>query len=180
MKSPLYTQYKTQVVPALKKSLQLSNVMQVPAVSKVVVNVGFGRHAKEKAYIENVVKTLTRLTGQKPVLNKSKKSISNFKIRAGMEIGASVTLRGNRMYDFLYKLVHLALPRVRDFRGLDPRVFDGKGNYTIGFKENIAFPEITADTVESIHGLELVIVTTAKTNQAGLMLLKELGFPFRS
>ena len=110
MKSPLYTQYKTQVVPALKKSLQLSNVMQVPAVSKVVVNVGFGRHAKEKAYIENVVKTLTRLTGQKPVLNKSKKSISNFKIRAGMEIGASVTLRGNRMYDFLYKLVHLALP----------------------------------------------------------------------
>ncbi|MEK7084183.1 MAG: 50S ribosomal protein L5, partial [Patescibacteria group bacterium] len=146
---------------------------------KVVINVGYGRHAKENPYIEAVERTLQSITGQKPVHALSKKSISNFKIREGMDIGAFVTLRGKRMQTFLYKLVHLALPRVRDFRGLSPKSFDANGNYTIGFKENIAFPEVTGEKVDIIHGLEIVIVTTAKNKEEGLALLKAHGFPFR-
>src|SRR3989338_11423698 len=142
MASRLYTQYKDRIVPALKQERGYKNVMQVPRIMKVVLNVGFGRHAKEEKYIEAVERTLKLITGQKSVRNKSKKSISNFKIREGMEIGASVTLRGKRMYEFLDKLINLTLPRVRDFRGLSIDSFDGCGNYTFGFKEQLAFPEI--------------------------------------
>lgn len=155
-----------------------ANPMQVPKVMKVTINVGYGRHVKDKAYVENVEKTLTLITGQKPVHNKAKKSISNFKIRAGMPIGISAALRGARMYEFLYKLIHLTFPRTRDFRGIRPKGFDAQGNYTVGLKENIAFPEITAEGSEKIHGLEIVITTSAKNKEQGFALLKEMGFPF--
>jgi large subunit ribosomal protein L5 len=179
MESRLYTQYKNKAVPALKEVFGYNNIMQVPRVEKVVLNVGYGRHTKDKAYIENVEKTLMAITGQKPVSNKAKKSISNFKIRQGMDVGASVTLRGKRMYDFLDKLANVTFPRVRDFRGISPKAFDKQGNYAIGFKENIAFPEINADAIEKIHGLEVVITTTATNREEGLALLKALGFPFK-
>ncbi|MBP9732182.1 MAG: 50S ribosomal protein L5 [Candidatus Magasanikbacteria bacterium] len=179
MKSSLYQLYKTQVVPKLKEKMGYTNVMQIPRITKVVLNVGYGKRAKENAFIERVEETLRRISGQKPVRNKAKKSISNFKLREGTEIGSSVTVRGEHMYDFMYKLIHLTLPRVRDFRGLNPKSFDGKGNYTIGFKEHLAFPEIGGDSADQIHGLEMTISTTATTNEEGRALLEELGFPFR-
>ncbi|PIR76084.1 MAG: 50S ribosomal protein L5 [Candidatus Magasanikbacteria bacterium CG10_big_fil_rev_8_21_14_0_10_42_10] len=175
----LYTQYKSTVVPALKEKFGYKNVMQVPRVQKVVVNVGYGRHVKDKQFIEQIEKTLTSITGQKPVHNKSTKSISNFKIREGMNIGVSVTLRGKSMYQFLNKLINITFPRVRDFRGINPKSFDAQGNYSIGFKENIAFPEVGADAVEHLHGLEIVVTTTASNREEGHALLKGLGFPFR-
>ena len=175
----LYTQYKTTVVPALKEQFGYKNVMQVPHIEKVVINVGYGRHVKDKQYIEQIEKTLTQITGQKPVHNKSVKSISNFKIREGMNIGVSVTLRGRGMYEFLNKLIHVTFPRVRDFRGINPKSLDAQGNYAIGFKENIAFPEIGGDAVEKMHGLEVIITTTASNKAEGFALLKGLGFPFR-
>jgi large subunit ribosomal protein L5 len=179
MESRLQTKYRKEVIKALKEKFDFKNAMQVPRLLKVVLNCGYGRMVKDAAFIENVVKTLTAITGQKPVHNKSKKSISNFKIREGMNIGVSVTLRGKRMYDFLDKLVSVTLPRVRDFRGISPKSFDKCGNYTLGLKENIAFPEITSDAVDKIHGLEMVIVTSASNKEEGLELLKQLGFPFR-
>jgi len=179
MANALYTQYKETVVPKLQKDLELKSVMQVPKIEKVVINVGFGRHTKDKQYIEGVQKTLRKITGQNPLLNKAKKSISNFKIREGQEIGASVTLRGDKMYDFLYKMIHLTFPRVRDFRGLNPKSFDKQGNYTIGFKESFAFPEMGTDAQDLIHGIEVTITTTAQSPEHGHALLSELGFPFR-
>ena len=179
MANALYTKYTEEVVPALKEELGLKNVMEVPRIEKVVINVGYGRHLKDKAYIENVEKTLTAITGQKPVHNKAKKSISNFKIREGMPVGVSVTLRGQNMYNFLYKVVSIALPRVRDFRGISPKSFDKQGNYSIGFKESIAFPEINVEGLDKIHGLEVVIKTSAKSKEQGLALLSKLGFPFK-
>jgi len=178
MKPILYRQYKEKIVLALKEELGYKNVMQVPRVEKIVLNVGYGKHAKEKNYIDHVEKVLTMISGQRPVHNKSKKSISNFKTRIGMNIGASVTLRGGKMYEFLYKLINLAFPRVRDFRGISPKGFDNKGNFTVGLKEQLAFPEITAGMSDIIHGLEITIVTTAKNKEEGLALLKKLGFPF--
>lgn len=179
MESRLYKKYKKEIVPALQKELVYKNVMQVPRLEKVTLNVGYGRFIRDKAYIEHVEKTLGLITGQKPVHNKAKKSISNFKIREGMNIGISVTLRGKRMYDFVDKLVTVVLPRVRDFRGLKPKSFDDKGNYTIGFKEQTAFPEIKGEAVDKIYGLEVTIVTNAKSKQEGLALLSQLGFPFK-
>lgn len=179
MESALYTQYKQAVVPKLKEQFGFTNVMQVPGVEKVVINVGFGRHNKDKQYIDGVLRTLEKISGQKPLLNKAKKSISNFKIREGMDIGASVTLRGAKMYDFLYKMIHLTFPRVRDFRGLNPKSFDSKGNFTVGFKENLAFPEMGVDANDLIHGIEVTVTTTADNQEQGLALLTELGFPFR-
>lgn len=179
MESALYTHYKQEVVPALKVELGYRNIMQVPRIEKVVLNVGYGRIAKESAQIEKIERTLRLISGQKPIHNKAKKSIANFKMREGMPIGASVTLRGARMYDFLYKLIHLTLPRVRDFRGISPKSFDGRGNYTLGFKEQLAFPEIGAEGVELIHGLEITVATTAQNDAAALALLQKLGFPFR-
>lgn len=179
MESRLYKKFIKEIVPALKVDLGLKNVMQVPKLKKIVINVGYGRNVKEAAFIENIEKTLTAISGQKPVHNKSKKSISNFKIRQGMNIGASVTLRGKRMYDFIDKLISLTLPRVRDFRGISRKSFDKQGNYTLGFKEHTAFPEIKVDAIDKIHGLEVVINTTAKNKEQGLVLLEKLGFPFQ-
>lgn len=167
-------------MPALKEAFGYDNVMQVPKIKKVVVNIGYGRHTKEKNYIDHVEKTLRVITGQKPVHNKARKSISNFKVREGMPIGVSVTLRGPNMYEFLYKLIHLVLPRVRDFRGINRKAFDRQGNYTIGFKEQLAFPEVTAEMNDIIHGLEVIIVTSAKNPKEGTALLEKLGFPFRA
>lgn len=178
MTPQLYTIYKKEVVPALKEEFGFQNIMEVPRISKVVLNVGFGRQNKDNAHIENVLKTLETISGQKPVRTKAKKSISNFKLREGMEIGAMVTLRGPQMYEFLYKLIHLVFPRVRDFRGLTIKNFDKRGNYSVGFKEHIAFPEITTDNIDKIHGLQVVVTTTAKTKKEGVRLLSKMGFPF--
>ena len=174
----LYEKYKKEVVPAMMKQLGYSNVMQVPKVAKVILNAGIGRFVKEPHFIENVENTLKKITGQKSVRAKAKKSISNFKIREGMEIGVLVTLRGKRMYQFLEKLVAITFPRVRDFRGLNDKSFDRSGNFTVGFKENLAFPEIKAEEIEKIHGLQIIINTTAKNKQEGKILLTNLGFPF--
>jgi large subunit ribosomal protein L5 len=167
-----------EIAPALEAKFAYGNVMRVPKISKVVVNVGFGRQAKEKAYVDNVVSGLTRITGQKPVLNKARKSVSAFKVRQGMVIGSSVTLRGRRMYDFLDKLFNVAFPRIRDFRGVSEKIVDRNGNLTVGFKEHISFPEIKADEVENVFGLEISIHTTAKTKEEGLELFRLAGFPF--
>lgn len=170
--------YKKEIVPAIQKELGLKNVMQVPKVTKIVVNAGIGRFVKEANFIDSVEKTLTKITGQKPVRTKAKKAISNFKIRQGQEIGVVVTLRGPRMYHFLEKLLRVTFPRVRDFHGISDKAFDRQGNFTIGFKENIAFPEVKLEEIEKIHGLQVVINTTAKDKVAGRALLTHLGFPF--
>jgi len=178
MKVNLYEKYKKEVVPALQKELGFKNAMQAPKIKKVILNAGIGRFVKEPRYIDNVENTLAKITGQKPMRTKAKKSISNFKIREGMEIGVAVTLRGARMYQFLDKLVSITLPRVRDFRGLSEKSFDKNGNYTIGFKENLAFPEIKAEELEKIHGLQITINTNAKNKAEGKALLTRMGFPF--
>ncbi|MFA6485960.1 MAG: 50S ribosomal protein L5 [Candidatus Magasanikbacteria bacterium] len=174
----LHEQYNKVMVPALMKELGYKSMMQVPKIKKVVVNVGYGRSIKESGFVDNVTKTLTKITGQKPVHTKSKKAISNFKIREGLEIGAMVSLRGPRMWHFLEKLLKITFPRVRDFHGISPKSFDRQGNYTIGFKENLAFPEVKVEEIDKIHGLEIVINTSAKDRSEGLALLTALGFPF--
>lgn len=180
MQPVLLAQYRDRAIPALRAQFGYANIMQVPRLVKAVVNIGYGRQAKEKSYIEHVEKVLAAITGQKPIHHRARKSISNFKIRLGMPIGVSVTLRGRALYEFVYKLIHLTLPRVRDFRGLSKTAGDTQGNYTIGFKEQLAFPEVTAEMSDIIHGLEVTIVTTAKTKDEGLALLAALGLPFRS
>jgi len=172
-------QYKKEIAPKLKEKFGYKNVMEIPKVTKVVINVGVGRNAKEKAYIDNVESSLTRISGQKPVLTKARKSISAFKIREGMVIGVAVTLRGKRMEDFLMKLLNISFPRIRDFRGISEKQVDRTGNITIGFKEHIAFPEIRADEVDNLHGLEICVTTTAKTKEEGLELFRLMGFPFK-
>lgn len=174
----LYEKYKKEVVPALKAELKLKNTMQVPKITKVVINVGVGRFVKEPSYIENVEKTLTKISGQKPVRTKAKKAISNFKIRQGQEIGVMVTLHGARMYQFLEKLINVSFARIRDFRGVSDKAFDRQGNYTLGLKENTAFPEVKTGEIEKMHGLQIIINTTAKDRVAGKALLTHLGFPF--
>lgn len=169
--------YKKEVVGKLMKELGYKNINAVPKIEKVVVNIGFGKMIKEPKIAEIVEETLKRITGQKPILAKAKKSISNFKIRSGQIIGAKVTLRGKRMYDFLEKLIKIALPRVRDFRGVSNKVFDEKGNMTIGFKEHLSFPEIRPDEVEKILGLEITMVTSAKNKEEAKILFTHLGFP---
>lgn len=178
MTENLYQRYKKEVVPALKTELKLKSVMQVPKVTKVVLNAGIGRFIKDAGYIDNVEKTLGKITGQKPVRTKAKKAISNFKIRQGQEIGVMVTLRGKRMYQFLEKLVNVSFARIRDFRGITDKAFDRQGNYTLGLKENTAFPEIKTGEIEKMHGLQIIINTTAKDKVAGKALLTHLGFPF--
>lgn len=173
----MYQHYKTTVVPKLQTELKLKNIMQVPRITKVVVNAGIGRFIKDTAFIDTVEKTLSRITGQKPMRTKSKKSISNFKIREGQEIGVMVTLRGPRMFQFLERLVRVTFPRVRDFRGIPEAAFDRQGNYTIGFKEHIAFPEVKTEEIDKIHGLQIIINTTARNPEQGQALLKALGFP---
>jgi large subunit ribosomal protein L5 len=175
----LKDQYKKEIIPALQEKLGRKNILSLPRLSKVVINVGFGRHAKEKAYIDNVASGLERISGQKPILTKAKKSISSFKIREDMIIGACVILRGQRMYDFIDKLINVTFPRVRDFRGMDAKAIDRTGNMTIGFKEYLAFPEVKADEVENIFGLEICLATTAKNRAEGLELFQLMGFPFK-
>jgi large subunit ribosomal protein L5 len=174
----LYEKYKKEVVPNLKKELGYKNVMQVPKVEKVVINVGVGKHLKEANYIDMVEKNLIKITGQKPIRTKAKKSISNFKIREGMEIGVAVVLRGPRMYYFLEKLVNITFPRMRDFRGIRGKNFDKQGNFSFGFKETVAFPELDAAALDRTHGLEIIVKTTAKNKEEGKALLTHLGFPF--
>jgi len=179
MENNLYKKYKTEVIPALKEEFGFKNIMQVPKVQKIIINVGVGKFVKETGYIDNVEKTLQKITGQKPTRNKAKKAISNFKIRAGMDVGVSVTLRGKRMYDFLEKLTGVTFARIRDFRGITDKGFDRQGNFSYGFKENMPFPEIKPEEIDKTHGLEVVVVTNAINKQEGKSLLKHLGFPFK-
>lgn len=177
----LLAKYRKEVVPKLKEKFGYSNDLAVPKLEKVVVNVGLNRDiSADKNKLAIIENNLNRITGQKPVLTKAKKAISAFKIRDGLIIGAMVTLRGDMMYDFVDKLVNITLPRFRDFQGLSPKSLDDHGNLTIGIKEQIVFPEIRADEIEFIHGLEVAAHTTAKTREEGLWLLKFLGFPFRN
>lgn len=175
----LKEKYQKDIIPQLKDKFSYTNIFLVPKIEKLVINVGFGRHNKEKEYIANVEKTLTRISGQKPVLTKAKKSIASFKIREGMIIGAMVTLHGKRMYDFLDKLINISFPRVRDFRGISEKSIDKQGNLSIGFKENIAFPEVKVEDLNNIHGLEIIIHSTAKNKEEGLELFRLAGFPFK-
>lgn len=171
--------YLKEIVPLMQKEFGFKNVMAAPKFAKVVLNVGLKAGIKDPKFVEAAEKTLTRITGQKPVRTLAKKSISNFKIRQGMVVGLMVTLRGKRMYDFLDKLVTVTLPRVRDFRGLSPKSIDARGNYAIGMREFISFPEIRPEDTDVMHGLEIAIATTAKDKKKGLFLLKAAGFPFR-
>ncbi len=175
----LKQQYQKTVVKALREKFNYKNIMAVPTLEKVVLNVGLGAGLKDKEYIAAVKKTLEKISGQKPVETLAKKSISNFKIRQGNVVGVKVTLRGERMWDFIEKLIKVTLPRVRDFRGISNKAFDKNGNYTLGFKEYISFPEINQDEVDRFHGLEVCVKTTAETEKEGRSLLKELGFPLK-
>ncbi|MBI5369588.1 50S ribosomal protein L5 [Candidatus Uhrbacteria bacterium] len=172
-------QYQKEVVPKLKESFGYKNVHAVPTVVSVVLNIGLGQVAKDARFLETAEKTLTRISGQQPVKTKARKSISTFKIREGMIVGMKVTLRGKRMWTFLDKLLHVTLPRVRDFRGLSAKAFDGRGNYSIGFKEHMAFPEIPSDEIELLHGLQVTISTSAKTDDEARALLTLLGLPLK-
>lgn len=175
----LKEKYKKEIVASLQEKFGYSNKLLVPKVEKVVINVGFGKRLKDKDFVENIEKTLVKISGQKPVFTKAKKSISSFKIREGMVIGAMVTLRGEQMYHFLDKLINVSFPRVRDFRGISEKSVDRQGNMSIGFKENSAFPEVKVVDINNIHGLEIVINTTAKNKEEGVELFRALGFPFR-
>jgi large subunit ribosomal protein L5 len=175
----LKDQYNADVVPALKEELGLDNVMQVPRFQKIVVNMGVGDASQDAKLIDGAVEDLRIITGQQPRVNRARRSVSNFKIREGMPIGASVTLRGNRMWEFLDRLIALAIPRVRDFRGLSPKGFDGRGNYSFGVTEQLIFPEINYDNVVKVRGMDITIVTTAMNDEQGAALLSAFGFPFR-
>jgi large subunit ribosomal protein L5 len=174
----LQDQYRAEIVPTLVTEFGYQNVMQVPKLEKIVINIGLGESIQNARAIDAAVGDLTAIAGQKPVVTRAKKSIAAFKLRAGMPIGAMVTLRGQRMYEFLDRLVAVALPRIRDFRGVSPNSFDGRGNYTLGLREQLVFPEIDYDKIDRTRGLEVSIVTTAKTDEEGRRLLALLGMPF--
>jgi large subunit ribosomal protein L5 len=174
------TKYAKEIAPALRKQFNYKNVMEVPRLQKIVINMGLGEAVQNPKIVEAAVAELQLLTGQKPVITRSKKAIANFKLRAGLAIGAMVTLRQDRMWEFLDRLVNLALPRVRDFKGISPRAFDGRGNYSLGMKEQIVFPEIDYDKVEKIKGMNISFVTTANTDEEGRALLAAFGMPFRT
>mgnify|MGYP001087098466 CR=1 FL=1 len=171
--------YKEEVAPALFEELGFENVMQVPKIEKIVVNIGVGDALENSKALDEAVRDLTTITGQRPVVTKAKKSIANFKLRAGRAIGTKVTLRGDRMWAFFDRLVNVALPRTRDFRGISPDAFDGRGNYTLGLQEQLIFPEINYDDVETIRGMEITIVTTAENDDQARSLLSKFGMPFR-
>jgi large subunit ribosomal protein L5 len=175
----LKQRYRTEVVPSLTQQFGFANPMQVPRVVKVVVNMGVGDAARDSKLIEGAIRDLTTITGQKPAVTKARKSIAQFKLREGQPIGTHVTLRGDRMWEFLDRLVSLALPRIRDFRGLSPKQFDGRGNYTFGLTEQVMFHEIDQDKVDRQRGMDITIVTTATNDDEGRALLKQLGFPFK-
>jgi large subunit ribosomal protein L5 len=175
----LHVAYAERVRPALARQFGLANPHQIPRITKIVLNVGFGEGPKAPKALETIVAELGAITGQKPVVTRAKKSISNFSLRAGMAIGASVTLRGARMYEFLDRFIAVAVPRIRDFRGLPTKSFDGRGNYSLGIKEQMIFPEINYDKVERIHGMDITFVTNAGRDDLALALLREMGMPFR-
>ena len=176
----LQEKYRAEVVPALQQKFQYKNVMEIPRLEKIVINMGLGDCKDNAKALEVAVSELATISGQKPLVTKSKKSIANFKLRAGMNVGAKVTLRGDRMYEFADKLVSIVLPRVRDFRGVSAKAFDGRGNYSLGVREQLIFPEIEYDKVEKIRGMEMVFVTTAKTDEEAKELLRQLGMPFQA
>ena len=171
--------YREKVVPQLKRDLSIENPMQVPRITKITVNMGVGEAVADKKVMDAAVADLTKITGQKPLICKSRKSIASFKLRAGLAVGCMVTLRGARMYEFLDRLVNIAMPRIRDFRGLSPRAFDGRGNYSLGVKEQIIFPEIQYDQIDQVRGMDITITTTAADNKQGRALLEAFSFPFR-
>jgi large subunit ribosomal protein L5 len=179
MSQLLKERYTNEIMPALMKSLDMSNAMQVPRIEKVVVNIGLGEALDNAKALDAAVSDLTQITGQKPVVTKARKSIANFKLREGRSIGVKVTLRGERMWAFLDRLMNIALPRVRDFRGVSPNAFDGRGNYTLGLREQLVFPEIEYDKIDKLRGLEISIVTSARNDEEGRQLLDMLGMPFR-
>ena len=171
--------YRSEIAPALKTQFGYKNVMQIPTLTKIVVNMGVGEAARDSKLIEGAIRDLATITGQKPQVTKARKSIAQFKLREGMPIGAHVTMRGDRMWEFTDRLLSISLPRIRDFRGLSPKQFDGKGNYTFGLTEQVVFPEIEQDKVDRPRGMDITIVTTAKNDEEGRALLKLLGFPFK-
>ena len=175
----LKAKYRAEIVPALKSEFDFANIMQVPGLVKIVVNMGVGEAARDSKLIEGAIRDLTEITGQKPQVTKARKSIAQFKLREGKPIGAHVTLRGDRMWEFLDRLLSLALPRIRDFRGLSPKHFDGNGNYTFGLTEQSMFHEIDQDKIDRTRGMDITLVTTAKTDDEGRALLRLLGFPFK-
>lgn len=175
----LKEQYKSEVVPALMKNLELYNLMQVPGIEKVVINIGLGEAMDNAKAMDAAVADLMLITGQRPVITKARKSIANFKLREGRAIGAKVTLRGEKMWAFLDRLLNIVLPRVRDFRGISPDAFDGRGNYTLGLREQLIFPEIEYDKIDKVRGMEITIVTTAQTDDQAAIMLQMLGMPFR-
>ena len=176
----LKEQYVKEVIPALMKKFQYKSIMQVPKLEKIVINIGLGDTKENPKSLENAVNDLTQITGQKPVITKAKKSIAAFKLREGANVGCKVTLRSDKMYDFAYKLFNVALPRVRDFRGVSDNSFDGRGNYSIGIKEQLIFPEIEYDKVDKLRGMDIIFVTTAETDEEAKELLKLLGMPFKA
>ena len=171
--------YRKTIVPKLAKELAIKNPMEIPKITKITVNMGVGEAVADKKVMDAAVSDLTKITGQKPLVTKSRQAIASFKIRAGLPIGAKVTLRGERMYEFLDRLINIAMPRIRDFRGVSPRSFDGQGNYSMGVKEQIIFPEIQYDQIDQIRGMDITITTTAKDNRQGRALLEAFNFPFR-
>jgi large subunit ribosomal protein L5 len=175
----LKTRYREEIAPALRSEFQFANVMQVPGLVKVVVNMGVGEAARDSKLIEGAIRDLGAITGQKPQVTKARKSIAQFKLREGMPIGAHVTLRGDRMWEFMDRLLSVALPRIRDFRGLSPKQFDGRGNYTFGLNEQSMFHEIDQDRIDRVRGMDITVVTTATTDDEGRALLRHLGFPFK-
>src|SRR5213082_2349196 len=179
MASRLKEKYQKEVVPALQKEFDYNNPMQVPSVHKVVVNIGMGEAIQNAKAMDAAVSDLSTITGQRPVITRAKRSVAAFKLREGMQIGCMVTLRGDRMYQFLDKLMNVALPRLRDFQGVSPEAFDGRGNYTLGLREQIIFPEVDYDKIDKLRGLEITVVTTAKTDDEGRSLLTQMGMPFR-
>ena len=178
MVNRLKEKYTNEIVPSLMEKFNYSSIMQAPKVDKIVINMGVGDAVSNAKNLDEAVEELTLISGQKPVITRAKKSIAGFRLREGMSIGAKVTLRGDRMYDFLYKLINVSLPRVRDFRGVSTRSFDGRGNYTLGVKEQLIFPEIDFDKVNRTRGLDIVIVTTANTDEEARELLTQFGMPF--
>ena len=171
--------YRETVIPRLKQELKVDNVMQVPRITKITINMGVGEAVADRKVMDAAVADLTKITGQKPLITKARKAIASFKLRAGLAVGAKVTLRGPRMYEFLDRLISIAIPRIRDFRGVSPRAFDGQGNYSLGVKEQIIFPEIQYDQIDQIRGMDITITTTATDNQQGRALLEAFSFPFR-
>ena len=171
--------YRETVVPRLREDLKIENAMQVPRITKITVNMGVGEAVADRKVMDAAVTDLTKITGQKPLITKSRKAIASFKLRAGLAVGAKVTLRGTRMYEFLDRLINIAMPRIRDFRGVSPRSFDGQGNYSLGVKEQIIFPEIQYDQVDQVRGMDITITTTAVDNRHGRALLEAFNFPFR-